>query len=385
MSNPSNGSLETAQAIVEAVRGVTARWNRDYWRECRANSRRPAEFMTALAEAGLLGFGVPEEMGGAGGGVTELVALAESLGCNGVPLTGYVVVPFFCRVPIIKYGTAEQIEAVVKPTLTGEPSIAFAFTEPDAGTNSFAMSTRAEKTDDGWRINGQKTYISGAGESPNLLVAARTGPRSGRAELTLFVFPRDTRGVSMAEQNITVNHPERQHSVFFDDVEVPNSAVVGQAGAGANYLFDGLNPERLVAAAGSIGLGDFVLDKGACYANSRAPFGAAIGSYQAVAHPMARAKIGLEAARLFTYRAAEVFDAGGDAGDLSNMAKFTASESAWAAVDSVIQAFGGAAFDEDHDLMWLLEPLRLTRIAPLNNEMILNSISRNLLGLPRAY
>jgi acyl-CoA dehydrogenase len=376
---------ETVAAIREAVQGVSAQWGRDYWRECRAKGRRPSEFMTGLAEAGLLGVGVPEELGGAGGGVTELVALAEALGRTGVPLTGYVVVPFFCRVPVMKAGTPQQIDSVVKPTLTGEASVAFAFTEPDAGTNSFAMRTRARKTETGWRLDGQKTFISAADEAPMLLVAARTGPPEGRAELTLFVMPTDTAGISVTPQNISVNAPEKQCSVYFDAVEVPDSAVLGLPGRGAAYLFDGLNPERLVAAAGAIGLGEFVLEKGVQYATERAPFGAPIGSYQSVAHPMARAKVGLEAARLFTYRGAEIFDAGGDAGHLSNMAKLTASESAWAAADSVIQAFGGAAFDLDNDVLWLLEPLRLTRIAPLNNEMILNSIGSHLLGLPRSY
>jgi acyl-CoA dehydrogenase len=376
---------DTVAAIREAVQGVSAQWGRDYWRDCRATGRRPAEFMTGLAEAGLLGLGVPEDMGGSGGGVTELVTLAEALGRTGVPLTGYVVVPFFCRVPVIKVGTPAQIEAVVKPTLTGEPSVAFAFTEPDSGTNSFAMRTRARKTEAGWRLDGQKTYISGADEAPMLMVAARTSPAEGRAELTLFVLPTDTRGISVTPQNITVNAPEKQCSVFFDDVEVPDSAVLGEPGKGAAYLFDGLNPERLVAAAGSIGLGDFVLQKGVRYANERAPFGSPIGAYQSVAHPMARAKVGLEAAKLFAYRGAEIFDAGGDAGHLSNMAKLMASESAWAAADSVIQAYGGAAFDVDNDVLWLLETLRLTRVAPLNNEMILNSISSHVLGLPRSY
>jgi len=376
---------EAVAAIREVVKRVSARWGRDYWRECRAEGRRPSEFMIGLAEAGLLGVGVPEELGGAGGGVTELVALAEALGRTGVPLTGYVVVPFFCRVPVMKVGTPQQIDAVVKPTLTGHASVAFAFTEPDTGTNSFAMRTRAYKTETGWRLDGQKTFISGADEAPMLLVAARTGSSEGRAQLTLFVIPTDTPGIAVIPQNITVNAPEKQCSVFFDDVGVPDSAVLGEPGQGAAYLFDGLNPERLVAAAGAIGLGEFVLEKGVRYASERRPFGTPIGSYQSVAHPMARAKVGLEAARLFAYRGAEIFDAGGDASHLSNMAKLTASESAWAAADSVIQAFGGAAFDVDNDVVWLLEPLRLTRIAPLNNEMILNSISSHLLGLPRSY
>ncbi|MCX2938112.1 acyl-CoA dehydrogenase family protein [Mycobacterium pinniadriaticum] len=385
MTSPPSDRSETVAAIWEAVQGVSAQWGRAYWRDCRATGRRPSEFMTGLADAGLLGIGVPENMGGSGGGVTELVALAEALGRTGVPLSGYVVVPFFCRVPVIKVGTPAQVEAVVKPTLTGEPSVAFAFTEPDAGTNSFAMRTHAQKIDNGWRLDGQKTYISGADEAPMLMVAARTNSAGKRAELTLFVLPNDTPGISVTPQNITVNAPEKQCTVFFDGVEVPDSAVLGEPGRGAAYLFDGLNPERLVAAGGSIGLGDFVLQKGVEYASERAPFGTPIGAYQSVAHPMARAKVGLEAAKLFAYRGAEVFDSGGDAGQLSNMAKLMASESAWAATDSVIQAFGGAAFDVDNDILWLLETLRLTRVAPLNNEMILNSIGTHLLGLPRSY
>ncbi len=376
---------ESVIAVREAVRGVTAQWGRPYWRECAAKGRRPSEFMRAMADAGLLGLGVPEEMGGAGGGVTELVALGEALGLVGVPLNGYVVVPLFSRVPVVKYGTPEQVEMAVNPTLTGDPSIAFAFTEPDSGTNSFAMRTKAERTGTGWLINGQKTFISGAEESTSMLVAARTGLVEGRVKLTLFVMPTDTPGVSMTKMSIRVNEPESQYAVFFDDVAVPDSAVLGEPEKGANYLFEGLNPERLVAAAATVGLGEFALTKGVEYATQRAPFGAPIGSYQAVAHPMARAKVGLEAARLFVYEGAELFDAGGDAGNLSNMAKLLASESAWAAADAVLQAFGGAAFDTENDVMQLLPSLRLTRIAPVNNEMILNYVSSKMLGLPRSY
>lgn len=381
----SDEEIESVLAVREAVNGVTAQWGRPYWRECAAKGRRPAEFMHAMATAGLLGLGVPEELGGSGGGITELVALGEALGLAGVPLSGYVVVPLFSRVPIVKYGTPEQLELAVNPTLTGDPSIAFAFTEPDSGTNTFAMRTKAERTEKGWLINGQKTYISGAEESTSMLVAARTGPVDGRAKLTLFVMPTDTPGVSMTRLSIRVNEPEAQYAVFFDDVAVPDSAVLGEPEMGARYLFEGLNPERLVAAAATIGLGEFALAKGVEYARRRAPFGVPIGSYQAVAHPMARAKVGLEAARLFTHKGAAVCDAGGDAGALSNMAKLLASESAWAAADATMQALGGAAFDSENEVLQLLPSLRLTRIAPINNEMILNYVSSTILGLPRSY
>jgi alkylation response protein AidB-like acyl-CoA dehydrogenase len=179
--------------------------------------------------------------------------------------------------------------------------------------------------------------------------------------------------------------PDRQFTVFFDDVEIGEDRLVGEAGEGFRYLFDALNPERVVAAAWGIGLGDFALEKAVGYARERAPFGTPIGSYQALQHPLAQAKADLDAARLAMYTACRVFDAGGNAGYLANAAKLLASQAATRACDAAIQTHGGYAFNDEYDVATIWPNVRLLQIAPLNNEMILNYIAEHVLRLPRSY
>ncbi|MFZ5488112.1 MAG: acyl-CoA dehydrogenase family protein [Pseudomonadota bacterium] len=386
-------SMEAMQArirdIQEATRGVTAQYDRAYILQCIKEDRFPDELWAKLGEFGLLGLSIPEEYGGSGGGVLEITALNEALALAGVP-TLFLVVTGLGRVPIVRNGTPEQIKKYVTPTCTGEKKMCFAITEPNAGTNSFAMTTLAQPNGKGgWTLNGQKVFISGARDADYMLVVARTTRAAevkNRTEgMSLFVLDMKTPGIKLQQLNIQVETAERQYMVFFDNVELPADALIGEAGKGAKAMFEGLNSERLLAAGAALGLGDYALAKAVAYSKDRKPFGKPIGSYQALQHRMAMAKAQIEAARLMTYSAAERFDAGEDAGAHANMAKLLGSEAAVAAVEAALQTHGGYGFDRDYDVVTLWPMLRLLKIAPINNEMLLNYIGEHVLGLPKSY
>lgn len=390
IANTASASLrERIRDVQEAARGVTTLYPRSYILQCIKEDRFPDELWQKLGEFGLLGLSVPEEYGGSGGGVLEITALNEALALAGVP-TLFLVVTGLGRVPIMRHGTPEQIRKYVTPTCTGEKKLCFAITEPNAGTNSFAMTTLATpNADGGWTLNGQKVFVSGARDADYMLVIARTtkaGEVKHRTDgISLFVLDMKTPGIGLTQLNIQVETAERQYMVFFDNVKLPADALIGEAGKGAKLMFEGLNSERLLAAGAAIGLGDYALAKAVAYANDRKPFGKPIGSYQALQHRMAQAKAQIEAARLMTYSAAERFDAGEDAGAHANMAKLLGSQAAVAAVEAALQTHGGYGFDRDYDIITLWPMIRLLEIAPINNEMLLNYIGEHVLGLPKSY
>ena len=379
-------SEESVAAVHEAAEGLTRGISREYWLQCAKEKKFPQQLWDAMAETGLLGLTVPEEYGGSGGGLSELMALNEVTGRAGIP-SMFFVLGSFARMPIIKHGTPEQIRKFVTPTATGEGKMCFGVTEPNAGTNTFRLQTTATKNSSGWLVNGSKVFITGAKESTSMLLIARTSafdPAKPRNGLSLFIIDSHLPGIEFQRLNIDVLG-ESQYQVFFKDVEIPTDALIGEEGKGMKYLFDGLNTERLVLASMAVGLGNRALDKAVAYARERAPFGTPIGSYQGLQHPMARAKAHLEAARLVMLAAAATFDRGEDAGPLSNMAKLLSSEACEEAVDISMQAHGGYGFDQDYDVVTLWPFARLMRVAPVNNEMILNYIGEHVLGLPRSY
>lgn len=382
------GASDRIAAVREIASLVVSKHDRAYVLGCAAEGRQPMELLEALGECGLLGIGVSEELGGSGGGLAEEVALIEVIASAGI-VPDFVLVPNFARVPVIRYGTMDQAKRFVASTLRPERRPCFAITEPDAGTNSMRLRTAARPSPDGWLINGQKVFISGAEEADEMLLVARTSsydadsPTDG---LSLFVVPMVSSGLSLNPQRIEATAPCRQCEVFLDDVPVPHDALVGEAGRAINYLFAALNPERILSTIMAVGLGEYALERGVDYAKHRAPFHRPIGAYQAIAHPMARAKIMLQAARLTAYEAARRFDAGdSDVGLLANSGKYLGSEGAFAAIDVTVQAHGGYAFDRDQDILPLMEAIRLLRVAPINNEMVLNYVAERALGLPRSY
>ena len=379
---------ELTKGVRETVIGLTKRFPREYWLKCSNEDRFIDEMWESMGDLGLLGLSVPEEYGGTGGGVTAVVLLQDMLARAGVPPL-MMVVTGLARIPILKYGTPEQIERFVTPTVSGKMKICFAITEPEAGTNSFKITTSAKKDGSGWVLNGQKTFISAANQADYMLVVARTRPYKPGEErkkgISLFMLDLKSKGIELQPLNIAIVGPEKQFTVFFDNVKLPEEALIGPEGDGMAAMFDALNPERLLTAATAVGIGDYALGRTVDYVKQRAPFGAPLGSYQAVQHPLARAKARIESSRIMMYQAAKFFDMGGNAGPASNMVKLLASEAGVEACDAAIQFHGGNGFDTDYDIITLWPFARLMRVAPINNEMLLNYISERVLGLPKSY
>lgn len=387
---PAKARAELLAGIRETVAGVTARFDRGYFLEQAAlGDGTMGALWQELADKGLLAVGVPERLGGAGGGVSGMATIMEEMSAVGVPPILYVLTAF-SRESLIRHGSARQIEDHVRPTLTGERKICFGVTEPEAGTNSFAMRTTARALGDGrYVVNGQKAFISAADEADHMLLIARTaapGEPVGRSRgFSLFIVDRVTPGIELRRMAIEWYAPERQYEVFLSDVELPASALIGEEGRGFEYLFDSLNGERILIAAWAAGLGRFALGKGVAYAKQRAPFGTPIGGYQAVQHPLALAHAELEAARLMIYAAAAEYDDGLEAGPKANIAKLLASRAAAEALEATVRAHGGHSFVTESDVSTLWPMIRTMQTGPINNESILNYIGQHVLGLPRSF
>lgn len=379
---------ELVASVFDAAEGVVRACPRSlYLQRARERAHAP-ELWDAIVAADLLAIGIPEELGGAGGGLTGSVAVMEALARAGVPPLQYSLTTF-SREAILRHGTEDQIKDHVLGTISGRRRFCLGVTEPEAGTNSFASRTTARRTSaGGYRINGQKVYISGADESDHILLLTRTAgpdePVGRRAGFGLFAVDLSLPGIELRRLDIEWHAPEYQFEVFLDDVEVPPEALIGVEGHGFDHLLACLNQERVVIAAWALGLGEYALAKAVEYARTRAPFGTPIGAHQAVQHPLALARAEMEAARQVMYSAAAAYDSGRDAGAEANMAKLLASRAALAAVEAAIQTHGGSAFVYETDVITLWPMIRLLQIAPLNNESILNYIGERVLGLPRS-
>lgn len=374
--------------LVASVERLTRRFTRADFVRCHREGRFPEDLWQELATLGVLGITVPEAYGGAGLGMQELALAQETLARGGLPLLLMVVSPGLGVIVVARHGTEEQKRRWLPGTVTGATKFCFAITEPDAGTNTFKIRTMARKVPGGYRVSGQKTFISGIDVSHHMLLVARTSPLDPAHRtrgLSLMVVDTRAPGISRTRIDTQVCEVEAQWAVFFDDVFVPEGDLIGEEGQGIRSLFDGLNPERIMVAATCVGLGERVLAKGAEYARGRHVFDGPIGAHQAIQHPMALAKAHLELALLMNRRAALLFDRGEAAGPAANIAKLAAADAALEAVDIALQAHGGNGFTSDYDLMDIHSFLRLQRTAPVSREMILNYIGEHLLGMPKSY
>jgi alkylation response protein AidB-like acyl-CoA dehydrogenase len=382
---------EERQALRRAVAKLAVTYGREWFTEKARAGERSTELWMEVAQNGYLGINIPEEYGGGGGGIGDIAAVCEELAARGCPLLLMVVSPAICGTIIARYGTEEQKRRWLPGICDGTGTMAFAITEPDAGTNTHNISTNAHRDGDGWVLNGRKIYISGVDEAENVLVVARTEDAgTGRVRPVLFVVPTDAEGFEYRPIPMEIVSPELQFQVFLDDVRLPVDALVGDPDTpdgGLVQLFAGLNPERIMAASFSTGLARFALDRAAAYAKERTVFQAPIGSHQAIAHPLAQSKIEVELARLMTQKAAALYDAGDDAGagEAANMAKYAAAEAACAAADRAVQTHGGNGITQEYGMAGLLVATRAGRIAPVSREMILNYVAMHSLGLPKSY
>ena len=385
-----NNLVDTADHHADlraSVGKLVGKYGRKYFQDAVANGTQPEELWAELGSAGFLGVHIPEAYGGSGGGLAELNIVIEECAAQGCPMLSLVIASI-CAPIIEAYGSTELKDKWLPGIATGKLKMAFAITEPDAGSNTHNVSTSARKVDGGWSIQGAKYWTSGIDESDAVMVVAKdpemeTG--NGRSALSLFVMPADAPGISYTRIDAAVKSPERQFSVFFDDVRLPEEALVGTRGAGLRQLFVGLNPERVSAAAINNGISRFAIAQAARYANERSVWKTPIGAHQGVAHPLAESYIGVQSARLLAARAAQLFDQGEDAGEAANMAKFLAAETSLKALDQAIQVHGGNGLSHEYGLADLWFVARLHKTAPVSREMILNYISQHGLGLPKSY
>jgi alkylation response protein AidB-like acyl-CoA dehydrogenase len=376
------------QALRAAASDLAKQYGGEWFLRKARGGEKTAELWDAAGKLGYLGVNVPEEYGGGGGNIGDLAAVAEEFAAQGCGLLLMVVSPAICATIIARFGTEEQKQSWLPRFADGSLRMAFAITEPDAGSNSHEITTTARRDGDEWVLNGRKVFISGVDEAAAVMVVGRTeDAKSGKLRPALFIVPTDAPGFEYQPIEMDIISPDKQFTLFLDDVRLPADALVGSQDAALQALFAGLNPERIMAASFAIGMGRYALGKAVEYAKTRTVWNAPIGAHQGIAHPLAESKIQLELAKVMTQKAAALYDAGEDlaAGEAANMAKYAAAEASVTAVDTAVQVHGGNGMTAEYGLGALVAAARVNRIAPVSREMILNFVAQNTLGLPKSY
>jgi alkylation response protein AidB-like acyl-CoA dehydrogenase len=372
----------------EAVAALAGRYGHDYVVRQVRKGEHLDELWAEAGKQGFLGVNLPERYGGGGGGMYDLSLVLEELSAAGCTLLMMVVSPAICGTIIARFGTDEQKQQWLPGLATGETIMAFGITEPDAGSNSHKITTTARRDGSDWILNGRKVFISGVDQADTVLIVGRTeDARTGKLKPALYAVPTTADGFEYRPVEMDLALPDKQFLLYLDDVRLPAEALIGDEDAALMQLFAGLNPERIMAAASSVGLGRYALSKAVDYVKDRQVWGQPIGAHQGLAHPLAQVKIELELAKLMMQKAATLYDDGDDmgAGEAANMAKYAAAEAATRTVDQAIQSHGGNGLATEYGLGGLLAASRAGRIAPVSREMILNFVAQNTLGLPRSY
>ena len=372
----------------KAVAAMAASYGQDYYLAKARAGEHTTELWSEAGKLGFLGVNLPEEYGGGGAGMYELSLVMEEMAANGCALLMMVVSPAINGTIIAKFGTEEQKKRWLPGIADGSITMAFAITEPNAGSNSHRITTTARRDGSDWILSGQKVYISGVDQAQAILVVGRTEEaKTGNLKPALFVVPTDTPGLSYTKIDMEIVSPEFQFQLFLDDVRLPADALVGSEDAAIAQLFAGLNPERIMGAASAVGMGRFAIGKAAEYVKTRQVWKTPIGAHQGISHPLAQNYIEIELAKLMMQKAATLYDGGDDFGaaEAANMAKYAAGEASVRAVDQAVQSLGGNGLTKEYGIASVLTASRLARIAPVSREMILNFIAQTSLGLPRSY
>ncbi len=372
----------------KAVAQFAANYGEKYYLEKARAGEHTAELWSEAGKLGFIGVNLPEEYGGGGAGMYELSLVMEEMSANGCALLLMVVSPAINGTIISKFGTEEQKRRWLPGIADGSITMAFAITEPDAGSNSHRITTTARRDGSDWILSGQKVYISGVDQAQAILVVGRTADhKTGNLKPALFIVPTDAPGLSWTKIDMEIVSPENQFQLFLDDVRVPADALVGSEDAAIAQLFAGLNPERIMGAASAVGMGRFALHKATEYVKTRQVWKTPIGAHQGLSHPLAQNHIEIELAKLMMQKAATLYDLGDDAGaaEAANMAKYAAGEASVRAVDQAVQSLGGNGLTKEYGIASVLTASRLARIAPVSREMILNFVAQTSLGLPRSY
>lgn len=370
---------------------VAAEYGPEYWREKEENQEFAQEFWDELAEVGFHGLLIPEEYEGEGMGMQEMGLTMETLCANGCGMAGtwyLVLTAGMAATGLKKHGTAGQKEAHLPDIARGEQMFSIGITEPEAGTNTLNVATRAERDGDEYVLNGTKTWITFADRSDNIILVTRTTPRDevdhGTDGISLFIVDLDDPGIDMSVIPKHGINYSNGCEVTFDGVRVPAENLLGAEDDGWWVLTDMLNPERIGFAAAGTGIGKLAADTAVAYSNEREVFGAPIGTHQAVSFPITKAYARMETAALMREKAAWLYDRGEDCAYETNVAKATAVEAGIEAVKQSMQAFGGWGYAKEYDVERWWREVNLTRLAPVSQQMAYNHISQQL-GFPKSY
>jgi acyl-CoA dehydrogenase len=382
---------DTHEAIREGVRRVCSKFDDAYWRRCDAEHEFPWAFYDAMAEGGWVGIAIPEEFGGGGQGITEASIVLEEVAASGAAMNGCSALhlSIFGMNPVVKHGSDWLCATYLPQVVDGSLHVAFGVTEPDAGTDTTAITTAARPVDGGYLVRGRKVWTTKALYCQKVLLLVRTTPleevqrRTDGMTLLLADLQKpevDIRAIDKLGRNAVVSC-----EVVYDDLFVDERDRVGDEGRGFQYLLDGLNPERILVASEALGIGKAAIRRAVQYANDRVVFGRPIGKNQGLAFPLAQSHAALHAAELVIREASWRYDNGLPCAEHANTAKLLAAEAGFDAADRALQTHGGMGYAKEYDVERWWREARLMKIAPISQEMVLNYLAEHVLGLPRSY
>jgi acyl-CoA dehydrogenase len=380
---------EEHPAIRDGVRNLCRDFPDAYWRQLDRDQGYPSAFVDALAAAGYLASLITEQYGGSGLGVTEAGIILEEINRSGAN-AGACHAQMYVMGTLLRHASEQQKRRYLPQIARSELRLqAFAVTEPNSGSETTRIETRAVRRGDRYIVNGQKIFISRVKQSDLMLLLARTTPYGELEDKTqgLSVFLVDLRDVkgSLQVQPLETMMNHHTNVLYFEDVEIPAENLIGEEGRGFRYIIDGWNAERILIASDAIGDGRWFIDRATAYARDRVVFGKPIGANQGVQFPIAQAFAHIESADLMRFEAAGKFDAGEKCGAEANMAKLLASEASWEAANVCVNTHGGYGFARDYDVERKFRETRLYTVAPVSNNLILAFLGHNVLGLPRSY
>lgn len=377
--------------IRESIKKLCAGYPDEYWERCDSEGDYPQAFFDAVAAAGWIGIAMPEQYGGAGKGIQEAAILLQEVAASGAAMNGATPLhlSIFGMHPVVKHGSEAMREKYLPAVARGELQVAFGVTEPDAGSDTTSIRTFAYRHDNHYLVRGRKVWTTKAFESQRVLLLVRTTPREKVKRktdgMTLLLAELHSPEVSISPIAKLGRNAVRTCEVVYDDLKVSFDDRVGEEGEGFRYLLDGLNAERILIAAESIGIGRAALRRAVDYANERVVFERPIGKNQGVAFPLAEARMRLDAAELMMRKAAWLIDNGQRCAAEANMAKWLAAEAGFFAADAALQTHGGFGYAREYHVERYWREARLMKLAPISQEMILNFVSEHVLGLPRSY
>ena len=377
--------------IQQSVTRLCAEFGDEYWLERDRDEKFPEDFCQAIADNGYMGIAMPEEYGGSGLGITEAAILMQAISQSGAGNGGVssVSLGIFGLNPVVHYGTEAQKSRMLPPIICRDDIACFAVTEAETGLDTTRLKTKAVRKNDRYVVHGQKAWTTTAQVANKILLIARTAEESPTGKpidgLSLFYTNLDRSKVEIRKIPKMGRECVDSNLVFFDGMEIPFEDRIGEEGKGFRYLLHGINPERILIAAGLVGLGRAALHKATEYAKERVVFGRPIGMNQGIQHPLAQNWAELEAANLMAYRAAELYDRGEDCGAMANAAKYLAGEAAFKACNTAIMTLGGMGYAKEYHVERYMREALIHRIAPITPHLILCYIAERVLGLPKSY